>query len=267
MIGKFATVPGFRVVLAGMFLMTTLAGTPAVRAQQTSDQQNPPQPSQAQQPPESQQSGSPETAPEESASRRRSKPREYNKWAFNVGGGGSLTSGTTRSFARSGGGIAAAGVARNYGRYFGLRADFQFDNLPLRNSALRFAQAPGGNDHVYAVMADPIINIPATKAWSGYLVFGPSYLHRSGKLDSSQALPGAACNAFWVWWGACYAGSLRLDGKFLKSSQDEFGENFGAGIAHKIRSNVEIYAEFRYLHGTRHGITTDLRPITIGVRW
>ena len=187
-----------------------------------------------------------------------------------MGGGGSLTNGTTRTFVRGGGGVAAAGVARNYGRYFGLRADVQFDNLPLRNSALQLAQAPGANDHVYSVMVDPIFNIPATKNWSGYFLVGPSYLHRSGKLDSSGAVPGAGCNPFWEWWGACYGGapgSLRADGKFLKSSLNQYGENFGVGIAHKIRPNVEIYAEFRYLHGTRHGITTDLRPITVGVRW
>jgi len=34
-----------------------------------------------------------------------------------------------------------------------------------------------------------------------------------------------------------------------------------------VSSNIEIYGEFRYLHGTHSGITTDLRPITVGVRW
>jgi len=266
MIRKFATVPGFRVVLAGMFWATILAGTSTVRAQQTPDQQNPAQPSQAQ-PPDNQQSSSQEAPPEEPQSRRRAKPRDYKNWTFNVGGGASLTNGTTKSFVRSGGGIAAAGVARNYSKYFGFRADIQFDNLPLHNTALEMAQARAGNAHVYSVMVDPIIKIPATKVWSGYIVIGPSFFHRSGKLDSSAAVPGTACNPFWIWWGACFAGGLRQDGKFLRSSLNEFGENFGGGIARKIRPNVEVYAEFRYLHGARAGITTDLRPITIGVRW
>jgi len=262
MIGKFAVVPG--VFVAGIVWATALTGTPKVHAQ---DQQTPTQPSQTQQQPDNQQSSSQEASPEETSSRRRVKPRDYDKWTFNAGGGASLTNGTTTIFARGGGGIAAAGVTRNYSKYFGFRLDGQFDNLPLRNSALILAQAPGGNDHVYSVMLDPVFNIPATKVWSGYVLIGPSYFHRSGKLDSSQALPGAACNPFWVWWGGCYAGSLRLDGKFLRSSQDEFGENFGGGIARKIRPKVEIYGEFRYLHGSRNRITTDLRPITIGVRW
>jgi len=256
--------------------VTILAGTATVRAQQasgqqirdqqTSDQQAPSQPSQAQQP-SNQQSSSQEAPSEEVEPGRRVKPRDYRTWTFNAGGGGSLTNGTTRTFVRGGGGVAAAGVARNYSKYFGFRLDVQFDNLPLRNTALQLAQAPGANDHVYSAMLDPIFNISVTKTWSGYFLVGPAYFHRSGKLDSSAAIPGAACNPFWVWWGQCYAGSLRLDGKFLTSSQNEFGENFGGGIARKITPNIEIYGEFRYLHGTHNGITTDLRPVTIGVRW
>jgi len=168
---------------------------------------------------------------------------------------------------RGGGGVAAAGVARNYSKYFGLRLDFQFDNLPLRTSALELAQAPGATAHAYSLMLDPIINIPVTKNWGGYLVFGPSFVHRSGKLDSSSAIPGSACNGFFTWWGHCFDSSLPINGNFLHSSQNEFGYNFGGGITRKIRPNMDFYAEFRYLHGKHNNITTDLRPLTIGIRW
>jgi hypothetical protein len=30
---------------------------------------------------------------------------------------------------------------------------------------------------------------------------------------------------------------------------------------------VERYAEFRYMHGKHNNVGTDLRPITIGLRW
>jgi hypothetical protein len=260
--GKFATVPGFQRV--GILLLTILAGAIAGQAQQAPTQAPPAQQPAAQQ---TDQQSSQEAPAEETETRRRVKPRDYKPWVFTAGGGGSLTNGATMNFARGGGGIAAASVARNANKYLGLRADFQFDNLPLRNSALHLGQASGGNDHAYTAMLSPIINIPVNKEWGGYFGVGGSYLHRSGKLDSSGALPGAACNPFWVWWGACYAGSLRTDGKFLTSSQDEFGENFGGGVTHRIRPNLEIYAEFRYVHGKRNGITTDFRPITLGVRW
>ncbi len=261
MIRKFAAVSGFMAVLAALFMMPILAA-----GQDSGSQPAQPQPAQQpqQQTPDSSQSG--QEAPEESTSRK-VKPRDYKNWNFNVGGGASLTNGTTNTFVRGGGGVVAGGVARNYSKYFGLRADFQWDNLPLRNSALQMAQAPGATSQVYSVMLDPIITLPVAKLWDVYIVFGPSYYHRSGKLNSSTALPGSACNGFFTWWGTCYAGSLPLNKNFLSESQNEFGENFGFGAARKIRPNLEIYAEFRYLHGKRHGLTTDLRPITVGLRW
>ncbi len=270
MIRKFAKVPEVRVVLTAVTLSTILAGTTALRAQQPPAQQPPAQQPSSQssaQQPENQQPSSEEASPEETTRRR--KPQEYKNWNFNVGGGAATYSGATKQFVRGGGLIGAAGVARNYSKYFGLRADFQYDNLPLRNSALgpMGASAPGANSHVYTLMVDPIINLPFTKEWSGYIVFGPSFYHRSGKLDSSTAIPGSPCNAFFTWWGKCFASSLPVNGNFLHASQNEFGENFGGGVARRIRPNLEIYAEYRLAHGTSVHITTDLRPITIGVRW
>ncbi len=264
MIRKFVTVPAIRVVLAAI-----LAGATTVCAQQTPAQQAPAQQPSAQLPADqssSTQSGSQEATAEDIGSRRKVKVKDYKNWTFNVGGGGSLTNGTTTKFARSGA-VAAAGVARNYSKYFGLRVDFQWDNLPLRNSALALAQAPGATSQVYSFTFDPIINIPVSKIWGGYFVFGPSYYHRSGKLDSSSVVPGSPCNQFWNWWGTCFNGSVPINRQFLAASENEFGLNFGGGITRRITNRFELYGEFRYLHGSGNGRTTDLRPITVGLRW
>jgi len=275
MIRKFARVPGYRVVLT-LMAATILVGATTVYAQEAPAQQPASQPPSdqapaAQQPPAAQQSpdkptGSQEATPEEIGTRK-AKPKEYKNWVYSAGAGASLTNGTTGKFVRGGGGIAAAGVARNYSKYIGFRLDFQFDNLPLRDSALVSAQAPGGNSHVYSLTLDPIISIPVTPDWGGYILFGPAFYHRSGKLDSSTAIPGSACDPFFVWWGPCFNASLPVSGDFLHASQNEFGENFGFGLTHKITPKIEMYAEFRYLHGTHNGVTTDLRPITLGARW
>jgi hypothetical protein len=256
MIRKLAWVSG-RVVPAFMFT-AILAGV-ALHGQATTPSTQP-QTQQQPQTPESQE-------PSEEIGMRKPKPKEFNKWSFNVGGGASLTNGNTRNFVRGGGGVAAAGVARNYSRFFGFRLDFQFDNLPLKASALQAAGATGATNHVYSLMLGPIINIPVSKNWGGYVIGGGAFYHRSGKLDSSSAIPGSACNPFFLWWGHCFNGSLPINGQFLHSSLNQWGEDFGGGITRKVRPNIDLYAEFRYLHGTRSGITTDLRPITIGLRW
>jgi hypothetical protein len=265
MIRKFAAVPGNTVARAALMLII-LAGTATLGAQ-TAQQPDSSQPAQSQSQPAQQQPDNPQAGSQETeVPVRKPKPKAYKNWTFNVGGGGSLTNGTTTQFAR-GGGIAAAGVARNYSQYFGFRLDVQWDNLPLRSSALEAAQAPGGNSHAYTAMLDPIINIPVNKQWSGYIVIGPTFLHRSGKLDSSTAVRGTACDSFFQWWGSCYNGSIPLNSDFLHESQNEFGVNFGGGIARRLNARFEVYAEARYVHGSRKGLTTDFRPITIGLRW
>jgi hypothetical protein len=274
MIRKFAAVCRCHkngIVPAITFLIAMLAGTATIEAQQSQTEQPassqaaaPAQQPQAQQS-SSQQAGNEEATPEEIARPVKQKP--YKNWTYNVGGGANMTGGTTNKFVRSGGATGDAGVARNFSQYFGFRADFQYDNLPLRQSALNAAQAPSGSSQVYTVMVNPIINVPATKDWGGYIVFGPAFLHRSGKLDSSTAVPGSSCDSFYLWWGPCNAGGLPLTGQFLKADQNEFAFDLGGGIARRVRGNLEIYAEIRLVHGSHDSRTTDYRPITLGVRW
>ena len=266
MIRKFPGIPGLRFIASAVLTMI-LAGIATVHAQETPQQPQSDDKTQSQPSGSQQSSSSQEASPEETMPGRRKKAANYKKWVFNVGGGASLPSGDTNKFVRGGGGVVAAGAARNYSKYFGLRLDFQFDNLPLRDSALQAAQAPSATSQVYSLNLDPIINIPVTSKWGGYAVFGPGFYHRSGKLDSSSAIPGSACNSFYTWWGSCFNASLPVNGHFLGTSQNEFGYNFGGGVTRKIRSNIDFYAEFRWLHGSGGKQSTDLRPITIGVRW
>jgi opacity protein-like surface antigen len=268
MMGKFATASALT-----LLVLTVLWGTPGF-AQATPAAQTPaPTSPAAQQPatptPAAQQpSSGQEPADEESTSRRRrERPHDYKNWNFNVGAGVNLDSGTTKTFVRGGAAGATAGVARNANKYLGLRADFFWANLPLRQSTLALAQATGATNNVFAGALDPIINIPATKLYKGYVLIGYGYYHRTGSLNSDTTVPGSPCNAFWAWWGSCANVSIPLNGSFVNSSQNQFGLNFGGGVTRKMPSGVEIYLEYRFMHGSHNGVTTDFRPITIGVRW
>ncbi|HET9409688.1 MAG TPA: hypothetical protein VFO39_20800 [Candidatus Sulfotelmatobacter sp.] len=213
------------------------------------------------------QTQSPESESEEELGRRKVRPRGYEKYEFNVGAGANLSSGTSQTFVRGGGEQVGAGAARNYSKVFGFRLDFFAINLPLRTSALQLAQAPSGSNHVFALTLDPIFNIPVTKTYGGFVMVGPAFLRRSGKLDRSTVVPGTACNPFWTWWGNCEFGNLPLSNSFLSEHQNEFGYNWGGGIYRKIGGKKELYADFRQLHGSHNKVTTDVRTLTVGVRW
>ena len=267
MIGKFATVSALLLLIVTIslggqgFAQATGSGqspsSPDSAAQQTATQQPA-----AQQTPSDQ-----EPAEEESSSRRKAKPRDYKNWTYNVGLGANVDSGTTRTFVRGGGGVATAGVARNANKYFGLRADFIFEDLPLRDSSLVLASAGSASSYLLALTLDPVINIPVTKLWGGYVLFGPGFYHRFGTLNSDTAVPGSPCNPFFEWWSACGNTSIPLSGSFVTANQNEFGYNIGGGVTRKVPSGVEIYLEYRLTHGSANTTTTDTRPITLGVRW
>ena len=268
MIGKFATAPALTLLLsisllgASSVAQTTPADqtpasmptTPAVNAQQPST-------------PSAQQQGQEEAEVEGPLPRQR-KPKDYKNWNYDVGAGASVYGGPTKTFARGGGVVGTVGVARNANKYLGLRADFMYQDLPLKQTSLLLAQAGSANTYVLAFTVDPIINFEVTKTVNAYVLFGPGYYHRGGTLNSDTAVPGTPCDAFFTWWnGTCNNVSLGLNGSFIHSSQNDFGYNVGAGVTRKMPSGVEVFAEFRLLHGSANGTTTDVRPITVGFRW
>ena len=260
MIGKFATASAL-MLLVLMIVLVEQGSSQTAPAGQT-----PAAPLSTEQTPAQASGTAQEPADEESTSRRK-KVRDYKTWNYNVGAGANLDSGTTKTFVRGGGFVGTAGVARNGNKYLGLRADFIFANLPLRTSTLELAQASGATSYMLGVTLDPVLNFSVTSKYGGYVLIGPGFYHRSGSLNSDTTVPGSPCNTFWTWWGTCFNSSLPLNGKFVDASQNQFGYNFGGGVTRKMPSGVELYAEFRFTHGSHNGITTDVRPITIGVRW
>jgi hypothetical protein len=264
MIGKFASATALRLLI----LTVLLAGRGFAQEPVTGETPATPAPQQpATQQPSTAQSSADQEASEEESSSRRKKPRNYKKWEYNVGLGANVDSGTTKTFVRGGGPLAAGGVARNASKYLGLRLDAIFADLPLRQSTLTLAQAGSASSYLFALNLNPIINIPITKDWRGYILFGGGYYHRWGTLSSNTTFPGSFCTPFFIWWTGCQAASIPINGSFVTADQNHFGYDVGAGITRKTPSGVEVYAEFRLMHGSGNGTTTDVRPITLGVRW
>jgi hypothetical protein len=273
MMGKFARVTATASLLTLLVLIILLGAQgfaqTAPAGQTPAPAPAPATPNPAASTPAAQQPDTSQQPADEISASRQKKPHDYKNWVFDVGGGANLDSGTTRTWVRGGGLVGTAGVARNANKYLGLRADFIFADLPLRDSTENLAQATGARNYAYAITLDPIINLPVTSVYSGYVLFGASFDHRAGSLSGSTTVPGSGCNGFWVWWGACQNSptSIPLSGSFVNSSLNQFGYNFGGGVTRKMPSGAEIYIEYRLMHGTSNGITTDFRPITIGFRW
>jgi len=236
----------------------TAAPAPAPAAQQPSTPR-----------PGAQQPASGQEPADEDSTLRRQKPKDYKNWTYNVGAGANVDSGATHTWVRGGGFVGTVGVARNANKYLGLRADFTYADLPLRDSTQQYALATGATSYALGVTVDPVINLPITPTYTIYILFGPGYYHRGGSLNGDTTVPGSSCNGFWNWWGACQNSniSIPLNNSFTSASINQFGYNLGGGVARKMPSGAEIYAEVRLMHGSGNNTTTDIRPITIGFRW
>ncbi len=274
MIRKFVMGAVLAIMAAGV-----LPAQDAPQDQQPAAQQPATQPSTSQTAPEQQSSsgsaagqqptsssaGQASEEPEITARRRRAPV--FSKYEFNVGVGADLGAGVTQDFIKGGALTLNAGAARNFNHIFGFRLDFFYADLPLRANALQIAQASTGTNRAFAFTLDPIFNIPVSQHYGGYLILGPDYIHRSGSLTKSVGAVGGFCNAFWTWWGNCNVFGLPPNRTFLSTSVDQYGYNYGAGLYRRFENNHQIYLDFRALHGTEQGVTTDFRTLTLGVRW
>ncbi len=271
--GKFATASGLILLLLAVFALSGVF-TPRAFAQTSADQApatTPTTPATNGQQPTTSNPQSPGAEEEQSVEEGislRKKEHNHKNWSYNVGAGANVDSGATKSFVRGGGLGGMIGVARNANRYLGLRADAIYEDLPLKQSSIAITGATSATSYLLAGTLGPIINIPVSSTFGGYVLFGAGFFHRAGSLNNDTTLPGSACTSFWTWWqGQCFNGSLPLNGHFVNTSQNQFGYDVGAGVTRKMPSGVEVYAEFRLMHGSNNGTTTDLRPITVGVRW
>src|SRR5260370_26310853 len=173
-----------------LLVLTILLGAQAF-AQTTPAEQTPATPAPTAQhpaatPPAAQKADSGQEPADEESMRRKAKQIDYKKWTFNVGAGANVDSGTTKTWVRGGGVVGTAGVARNANKYLGLRADFFYANLPLRNSTQQLAQATGATSYALDLTLDPIINFSVTKLWGGYVLIGPGFYHRTGSLSDGK---------------------------------------------------------------------------------
>jgi hypothetical protein len=77
---------------------------------------------------------------------------------------------------------------------------------------------------------------------------------------------GVICDPYWSWWYGCTIGSTDIVTKSKSSSA--FGENIGVGLTYRLgESNFKIYTEVRYHQASYNNVSTQLVPVTLGIRW
>lgn len=134
-------------------------------------------------------------------------------------------------------------------------AEYQFIGDKLPGGLIADAGTEGGHAHIWSFTLNPVIDLFPKRANSLYLTGGGGFYRKV----TSFTEPGEYQNY--------------VVGHF---SSNQGGESFGLGITHKMRweTDTRVFFEARYMFLNTPPITatnglgtTELLPVTIGVRW
>jgi hypothetical protein len=197
------------------------------------------------------------------ASVRTSAAQDFERWNFNIGGGIGFPQGDLGNFVNNGGNFVVGG-GHSFNRYVSMNGEFMWQDLPINSKTLDTLQTPGASARQYAVTFDPMLRVPVGHHLGAYAIGGIGWYHRSGETTR----PGAAviCDPYWSWWYGCTIGTVNI--VTGSTSSDAFGENIGGGLTYRFgESNLKFYTEFRYHHASYHKVSTNIIPLTFGIRW
>lgn len=189
--------------------------------------------------------------------------------AFEVGGGFNAPVGNDTPFVTWGGNFTG-GAGVHFSPRISLLGEFQFidDKLPgafiAAGNGGYGGNGAGGNTHVVSLTLDPMIDLFPKWTNSAYVTGGFGYYHKS--TNFTQEL----CCDFYGYPETFTTNSF---------SSNQWGSNLGIGFTHRLLGaygdgTMKLFAEARwvYIHTPPitqdNGVgTTELIPVTLGLRW
>ncbi len=187
----------------------------------------------------------------------------HHTWNFNIGGGPGFPLGNLSNFADTGGHFVVGG-GYNLTKNIGVNTEFMWHDLPINSATRQLLRTPGASARQYSVTFNPILRVPLGSKLGAYAIGGGGWYHRSGETTTPGT--GVVCDPYWSWWYGCTIGSM--DFVTNSRSADALGGNIGGGITFRLgESGAKIYTEVRYHHAGYDRVSTDVLPVTFGLRW
>jgi len=189
--------------------------------------------------------------------------QDYSKVLFNIGGGVGFPQGNLSSFVNAGGNFVIGG-GYNFARHFGVDTEFMWHDLPINSQTKALLQTSGASAREYSWTFNPMVHFPLGHRLGTYVIGGIGWYHRSGETTTPGV--GVVCDPYWSWWYGCGLGTVNF--VTGSKSSNSFGENIGGGFTVRVgEGHAKLYAEVRYHHAAYHTVSTQLLPLTFGIRW
>lgn len=196
---------------------------------------------------------------------------DFNRFNFTVGGGLGIGRGEVANFVgNSYHGVVGGGM--NFGRMFGVDAEYMYYDLGLRPSVSQTQSLNGATGNMQSVSLNGIVNAPVHYGKLGaYGIFGVGFYRRSVSANREVLPVGAPCQPAWArWWGInCVNGGIVSQQTLSSYSKDAGGFNVGGGVTYRLSRlyNTKLFIEGRYHRAYHSDGKTIVFPITVGLRW
>ena len=181
------------------------------------------------------------------------------KYTFAVGGGFTLPTGNTHSYATPGWKIQV-GAGRNFNQTIGVMLQFDYDKFGMQQKTLNNQLALynslcgtqcinqlGGNVRDWSFSLDPIVNYYTSDTVGAYVIGGVGFYHKYTQFTTPAV--GQYCDPYY----GCYTYQANQPVDWYTSNA--FGVNGGVGFTYKLSrwANERLYVEARY-------VWTDNKP-------
>ncbi len=187
--------------------------------------------------------------------------QDESKLLFNIGGGIGFPQGDLGGFVNNGANFVV-GAGYGFSKVVGVDAEFMWHDLPINSRTKDLLQTPGASARQYSLTFNPIVHFG--HKFGGYVIGGIGWYHRSGETTTPGV--GVVCDPYWSWWYGCAIGSVNF--VTGSTSANAFGENIGGGVTFRLgESRAKFYTEFRYHHAGYSRVSTNILPLTFGLRW
>jgi hypothetical protein len=205
------------------------------------------------------------------------KYKASHDFALEFGGGFNAPIGNDTSTSGGGpfitwGGNFTVGAGMNFNKRFGLLAEYQFLDNKLPGSMIAEIGTQGGHAHIWSFTLDPVIDLFPARTNSVYVTGGGGFYRKVTSFTDPEV--GIDCDYYCEYYTE--------NETVYHFSSNQGGLNFGLGITHRLggtygSGKMKLFAEARYLFLNTPKLstktfpyavgTTELIPVTFGVRW
>jgi hypothetical protein len=154
------------------------------------------------------------------------------------------------------------GLGWKFSKRLALLGEWEFNRDKIPGRILSQVGEPGGNVHTWSLTLDPVWNYKTSGRVGGYVVGGGGFSRQLTSFTQPVLAQGVYCNYFY-----CYPVYYTTNVVVSHYSSNQGVLNIGTGLTFGHWENAKLFTEARYEWLDTPGHSTQIIPVTFGLRW